>query len=339
MRKGIALLIMVPVMAAGTDEPHGEPSRHVEFAVDEGTWMSVDVDPSGQSIVFDLLGDLYIMPATGGNATRIRGGTAFDAQPVYSPDGQAIAFVSDESGAENVWVANADGTNARMVSEASDASRYSSPAWASNGESIYVSRRQGRYGSFELRQYYLTGGSGAAVAGGDESERLGAVASHDGRYLYMASKSGSSATRYISPEWHIARLDFATGKSQQVATAPKGFSSPPSDPAAGSLLTACDWMAKQVFASATWNRAMTVGSHTRCRGITPMARLIAIFCQIMRSHRTAKGLWRQSAEKFSISKSRVATKPCCRFRQKFRSNSGRLRSTMLPWTVGRSERG
>ena len=45
---------------------HG-PARNVEFDVDEGTWMSLDVSPDGGQIVFDLLGDIYTMP---GEAAR-----------------------------------------------------------------------------------------------------------------------------------------------------------------------------------------------------------------------------------------------------------------------------
>src|SRR3972149_3575557 len=60
-------------------------SRTARFTTDEGTWMSVDVSPDGRTIVFDLLGDLYTLPITGGQATRITDGMAFDAQPRFSP--------------------------------------------------------------------------------------------------------------------------------------------------------------------------------------------------------------------------------------------------------------
>src|SRR5258708_28278611 len=77
--------------------------RTVSFETSEGTWISLDVSPDGRTIVFELLGDLYTMPIAGGAATRITTGPGFDSQPRWSPDGKRIVFLSDRSGAENVW--------------------------------------------------------------------------------------------------------------------------------------------------------------------------------------------------------------------------------------------
>ena len=87
-----------------------QPKRKLQFQVSEGTWMSVNIDPGAQRIAFDLLGDIYTLDANGGEARLLLGGMAFESQPVYSPDGRRLAFVSDRSGAENLWIANADGS-------------------------------------------------------------------------------------------------------------------------------------------------------------------------------------------------------------------------------------
>ena len=49
-------------------------TRTMKFTTDEGSWISVDLSPDGQTIVFDLLGDLYTMPIAGGTAKRITSG-------------------------------------------------------------------------------------------------------------------------------------------------------------------------------------------------------------------------------------------------------------------------
>jgi len=57
-----------------------KPARKINFTTNEGSWMSVDVSPDGQTIAFDLMGDLYTVPVSGGNATRLTKGLAYDVQ-------------------------------------------------------------------------------------------------------------------------------------------------------------------------------------------------------------------------------------------------------------------
>jgi hypothetical protein len=72
--------------------------RVISFTTDEGSYMSVDVSPDGKTLLFDLLGDLYTMPVTGGRATQITEGIALNARPCWSPSGEKISYMSDNSG-------------------------------------------------------------------------------------------------------------------------------------------------------------------------------------------------------------------------------------------------
>lgn len=60
-----------------------EAGRTFSFDVNEGSWISLDVSPDGETIVFDFLGDLYTLPISGGEATQITEGMQFDSQPRF----------------------------------------------------------------------------------------------------------------------------------------------------------------------------------------------------------------------------------------------------------------
>ena len=215
-------------LTAGAQEGGGlvtpAGGRTLEFDATEGTWMSVDVHPRGDMLVFDLLGDLYTLSATGGEAQLLIGGVPFDAQPVYSPDGDRIAFVSDRSGSENLWIANADGTGARQLSRDNGMETFSSPAWSRDGRSVFVSRKAGRRDEFGLWLYDMDGGTGTRLEEPKPpfGEMLDAVASLDGNFIYYSGKSRAAATLFFSPNWDVLRRDLRTGAISSVVTAPGG---------------------------------------------------------------------------------------------------------------------
>src|SRR5215470_5318 len=115
-----------------------KPEGKVEFTTDEGTWLSLDVSPDGQTLVFDMLGDLYTLTINGGEAKRIIGGMSFESQPKWSPDGKKIAFLSDRSGAENVWICNPDGSDPKQITKGRG-TMFVSPSWTPDGQYIIAS--------------------------------------------------------------------------------------------------------------------------------------------------------------------------------------------------------
>ena len=205
------------------------PARHLRFDEHQGTWVSLDVSPDGKTIVFELLGDLYEMSSAGGEAHCIVCGLPFDSQPAFSPDGSSIAFVSDRSGNENLWIAQADGSQPRQLSTLDDNSVFISPAWSADGKSVYISRFRPDINAFELFRFSLDGSPAEQITYAKATpatpkpyriSALGAVASPDGRYLYYASKMGLGFDDdNIFPLWHIVRRNLATGEEETVVTA------------------------------------------------------------------------------------------------------------------------
>jgi len=107
-RLAICLALALPVAAHAQEAkdppkwdvsaPPGMSVRQVPITVEEGTWMNLDVSPDGQTVAFDLLGDIYTMPITGGTPTRISEGLPYETQPRFSPDGKTVVFEKDRGG-------------------------------------------------------------------------------------------------------------------------------------------------------------------------------------------------------------------------------------------------
>lgn len=195
------------------------PTRALRFTTDEGTWMSLDLSPDGRTIVFDLVGDLYTMPAAGGAATRITSGSGFDGQPRFSPDGKSIVFVSDRSGSENLYLVAPDGTRLRPVTRGFNQA-YVSPDFTPDGQYVVVSR------SNDLWLYNTGGGSGLRLTGNTPptpgnvgggggnapSNFMGASATPDGRYIYAGARTGPAGYNQMMGTTQLVMYDRRTGR-------------------------------------------------------------------------------------------------------------------------------
>ncbi len=162
----------------------------VDFTVTEGTWMNLDLSPDGKQIVFDMLGDIYLMPVEGGVAKLLRGGLAFEVQPRFSPDGSKILFTSDAGGGDNIWVMDVNGENARQVTD-ENFRLLNNGVWAPGGEYIVARKHftSGRsLGAGELWLYHISGGKGVQLTKrkNDQQDLNEPCFDPSGRYIYYS---------------------------------------------------------------------------------------------------------------------------------------------------------
>jgi Tol biopolymer transport system component/imidazolonepropionase-like amidohydrolase len=198
------------------DGEHG-PTHQIAFATDEATWLPLDVSPDGSTVVFSLVGDLYTLPAGGGEATRITSGPAYDVQPRFSPDGAWIAFASDRGGTENLWVCDRTGKNARAISSDKD-STVNSPAWTPDGQYVVGRKRltdRSSLGVVELWMWHVRGGNGIQLTKKEEQpDAADPVVSKDGRFVYLSARDARYRyDRNVNEGiWQIKRLDRWNGQ-------------------------------------------------------------------------------------------------------------------------------
>ena len=221
--------------------PPGMTTRKVRLAVDEGSWMNVDVAPDGRTIAFDLLGDIYTMPIEGGTPTRIAEGLAYEHQPRFSPDGKRIAFVSDRAGGDNIWLMNRDGSDKRQISK-EDFRLLNQPSWSPDGLFIVAKKHftTGRsLGTGEVWMYHVSGGAGVPLVKKPNERHQKEL----GEPTFAPDGKGVYYTRNVTPGpifeyaqdsntdlFHIERYDLNDGEVTTVAAGAGGAVRPSPSP-------------------------------------------------------------------------------------------------------------
>ncbi|MEO5686094.1 MAG: amidohydrolase family protein [Burkholderiaceae bacterium] len=216
------------------------PKATVDIDTRTGTWMSVDVSPDGQRLVVDLLGDLYTLPIAGGDATPLTHSIAWEMQARWSPDGKRIAFISDAGGGDNVWVMNADGSDAKAVTKEDFRLLYT-PTWSPDGQ--YIAARKHFTGSRSLGSgeiwLYHAGGAGKGVQLNEKpnwQKDLGEPAfSPDGRYVYYSQDTTDGTQFEYNKDsngeiFSIQRLDLHDGSTEPFVTGQGGAVRPEPSP-------------------------------------------------------------------------------------------------------------
>jgi len=73
------------------------------------------LSPDGRTIAFSYMGDLWLVSSEGGKATRLTDHVAYDREPVWSEDGQSIAFSSNRNGNYDVYLVSVQGGTPKQL--------------------------------------------------------------------------------------------------------------------------------------------------------------------------------------------------------------------------------
>lgn len=162
-------------------------TKDVTVDLKEGTNMAVSPSPDGTRLVFSAQGALWMMPVSGGNATRI---SAFDVEPtapVWAPDGRTIAFQNyTTDGNFHIWSINPDGSNPQELTTGFFDDR--EPAWTPDGSALVFSSDRGGDGQYKIWSYTLASRQYTQITRGNGAES-NPVVSPDGRQVAYVDTS------------------------------------------------------------------------------------------------------------------------------------------------------
>ena len=182
-----AVCVTVAVVSTGVLAPVFGQSTAPQFSFAEP-----GISPDGREIAFVSGGDIWTVPASGGDAHLLVAHDANESRPLFSPDGQSLAFDSTRTGGGDIYVMSfATGTLRRLTA---DDGMEQLEGWSRDGRWVYFSSTSRDIaGMNDIFRVSVAGGTPMAVSADRYVNEFGAAASPDGtRVAFVARGNGSS---------------------------------------------------------------------------------------------------------------------------------------------------
>jgi len=168
---------------------------------------------------------LFVMDADGNNRQQHTESNADDIMPVWAPDGQRMAFVSQRDGNREIYLVNADGTG--LVNLTQNPSEDWTPAWSPDGQKLaFSSNRQGNWEIFiasaegtDLRQVTNDGTGNFSPVWSPDGQAMAYASKRDGNWeLYTMPAPDDQGQVTGAPQ----RLTFSEGNDLSPLYSPRG---------------------------------------------------------------------------------------------------------------------
>jgi Tol biopolymer transport system component/C-terminal processing protease CtpA/Prc len=160
------------------------------------------VSPDGREIAFIADGDIWSVPAAGGDARLLVSGPATESQPLYSPDGRSLAFVSTRTGNGDIYILDFASGDLRRVTYDDGADELT--AWSHDNQWLYFNSGRDNIGDMPgVYRVRASGGTPMPVALEAYRTEVGGAPSPDGRDLALVGGGMASFQWWRHGRSHI----------------------------------------------------------------------------------------------------------------------------------------
>jgi dipeptidyl aminopeptidase/acylaminoacyl peptidase len=194
------------------------PTNNITIEMHEGTNMNAFPSPDGTNMVLSLQGGLWIMPASGGTATKITPWDVESTQPAWSPDGQWIAFQNYSTDANYaIWVVKSDGSQLHALTSGPFDDR--EPSWYPDSSKVIFSSDRSDDKQYKIWSVTLGGALQQLTTGtGAESNP---VVSPDGTKIAFVNNGNTIFT--MPANLSAAPTQFGSGNYPQFTPNSQGL--------------------------------------------------------------------------------------------------------------------
>ncbi|HVH58372.1 MAG TPA: S41 family peptidase [Vicinamibacterales bacterium] len=197
-----------------------EKENEVEYETVTNTVDAFDLSPSSRRAVISTRGQLLTIATDRGDITRVAPDpmASRNDQPKWSPDGKYIAFVSDRSGRDEVWISDPEGNTSKKITDLDN--EKGALVWTPDSKALFYTAADKK-----LYSYSVADGK-TSVAASSDLGRIGSVAvSPDSKWVMFSKQDRTLRSHvYIAPiaggeERHVTEDRVHYSESNAVWTA------------------------------------------------------------------------------------------------------------------------